>query len=180
MPPPPSPRAANPHPPPRLGGLRPGHSPHRPPALPVAASPPPPPSPLAICPQVHAPCAACGRHSAYPSRTPTPSSPRLPAPSRPLYTPAPHPRRRPSPRLSHPTAPPDPRQPYPTRQPPRPAATAPPDAQPHRAAPPHAVPRANPTWIRMPGAIRAPPPPPPPAQSATSRSRDSRCTPTLP
>jgi hypothetical protein len=41
----------------------------------------------------------------------------------------------------------------------KPHRAAPPDAQPHRAAPPHTVPRAYPTWIRIPGAIRAPPPP---------------------
>ena len=64
--------------------------------------------------------------------------------------------------LSHPTAPPDPRQPYPTRSP---------TAQPHPTrsltAQPHPTPyhtlltprRANPTWIRTPGAIRAPPQP---------------------
>ena len=57
--------------------------------------------------------AACGRHSAYPSRTHT-SLAFQPPPA--PYTPS-HIHGAAPPRLSHPTAPPDPRQPYPTRSP---------------------------------------------------------------
>ena len=118
---------------------------YRPPALPASQRPRLPHRPhWRSSLQVHAPTLpAAGTVPTPPTRIP-PSFPHLPPP--PIHA-FPHPRRRP-------TAPilPD-------------GATRPapalPDAQPHRAAPPHTVPRANPKWIRMPGAIRAPPPPPP-------------------
>ena len=100
--------------------------------------------------------------------------PRLPAPSRPLHA-FPHPRRRPT-------------APIPPDGATRPAPALP-DAQPHRAQPhltrsltaqPHPTPyRARTRHGSECQGQSAPLPPPPPAQSATSRSRDSRCTPTL-
>ena len=101
-------------------------------------------------PQVHAPTLpAAGTVPTPPTRIP-PSSPRLPPP--PIHA-FPHPRRRPT----APILPDGATRPAPALPDAQPHRAAPPDAQPHRAAPPHTVPRANPKWIRMPGAIRAPP-----------------------
>ena len=102
--------------------------------------------------QVHAPTLpAAGTVPTPPTRIP-PSSPRLPPP--PIHA-FPHPRRRPT----APILPDGATRPAPAPPDAQPYRAAPPDAQPDRAASPHTVPRANPKWIRMPGAIRAPPPP---------------------
>ena len=124
------------------------------PALPVAASCCPPRRPhWRSSPQVHAPTLpATGTVPIPPTHIP-PSPPHVPPP--PIHT-SPHPRRRPT-------------APIPPDGATRPAPAPPDDAQPHRAASPHALPRDTRRSIQ--GDRPCPPssPPSPPAQSATSR-----------
>ena len=110
------------------------------PALPVAASCCPPRRPhWRSSPQVHAPTLPATGTVPIPPTHIHPSPPHLPPP--PIHT-SPHPRRRPTAPIPPdgatrpaPALPDCPLSPRPHPKPP------PPDAQPHRAAPPHALPR---------------------------------------
>ena len=135
---------------------------HRPPALPVAASPPLPRRPhWRSRPQVHAPIRCLRQAQCLP--LPHTCLPHLPTFPHRLYT-SPHIHGAAPPCLSHPTAPPGLRQPHPAApSAPRPHPKPPPsDAQPHRAAPPHAVPRVTRRSIRSDSPCPPSPPPPPP------------------
>ena len=145
-----------------------GHAKKKPPTDPQrcpSQRPRPPRRPHWRSPCRCTPCAACRRHSAYP---PTyPHLARFPAPSHPLLT-TPQPRRRPTAPI-----PPD----GAARA--RPAPAPPDDAQPHRAASPHALPRDTRRSIHSdrPCPPSSPPLPPQPRAPLVG-SRDSRCTPT--
>ena len=140
MPPPPSP------PPPTPTPTPPGRPPPRalPPPTPSAARRSvlaPPAAPTGDPPaQVHA-LRCLPQTQCLPSHTPTPSSPR-PTPSHPLYTP--HHNHGAAFHRAYPTGRRHPTRSSPTRLPPFPLPhpkPPPPDAQPHRAASPHALPR---------------------------------------